>query len=153
MSYICSRYYRAPELIFGNSQYDTQIDVWAVGCVIAELMLGQPIFPGESGVDQLVEIIKILGTPQRHQILAMNPKYKEYRFPQIKPLPWDRVFRSRTPKEAIDFVARLLVFEPAARPLPLEALADSYFDELRDQNTRLPSGEPLPDLFSFTAGK
>lgn len=153
VSYICSRYYRAPELIFGNSQYTTQIDVWAVGCVIAELMLGQPIFPGESGVDQLVEIIKILGTPRRHQILAMNPKYKEYRFPQIKPLPWDRVFRSRTPKEAIDFVARLLVFDPDARPLPLEALTDSYFDELRDQNTKLPNGDPLPDLFGFTPGK
>ena len=65
VSYICSRYYRAPELIFGNSNYSTQIDVWSVGCCIAELMLGQPIFPGESGVDQLVEIIKILGTPQR----------------------------------------------------------------------------------------
>jgi serine/threonine protein kinase len=51
VSYICSRYYRAPELIFGNSNYATQIDVWSVGCVIAELMLGQPIFPGESGVD------------------------------------------------------------------------------------------------------
>ncbi len=81
VSYICSRYYRAPELIFGNSNYTTQIDVWSVGCVIAELMLGQPIFPGESGVDQLVEIIKVLGTPQREQILAMNPNYKEYRFP------------------------------------------------------------------------
>jgi serine/threonine protein kinase len=51
VSYICSRYYRAPELIFGNSNYTTSIDVWSVGCVIAELMLGQPIFPGESGVD------------------------------------------------------------------------------------------------------
>jgi serine/threonine protein kinase len=51
VSYICSRYYRAPELIFGNSNYSTQIDVWSVGCVMAELMLGQPIFPGESGVD------------------------------------------------------------------------------------------------------
>ena len=81
MSYICSRYYRAPELIFGNSNYNTEIDVWSVGCVIAELLLGQPIFPGESGVDQLVEIIKILGTPTREQILAMNPDYKEYRFP------------------------------------------------------------------------
>lgn len=65
VSYICSRYYRAPELIFGNSEYDCVIDVWSVGCVIAELMLGQPIFPGESGVDQLVEIIKILGTPSK----------------------------------------------------------------------------------------
>ncbi len=81
MSYICSRYYRAPELIFGNSNYTTSIDVWSVGCVIAELMLGQPIFPGESGVDQLVEIIKILGTPSKEQIQAMNPDYKEYRFP------------------------------------------------------------------------
>lgn len=51
VSYICSRYYRAPELIFGNSDYSTIIDVWSVGCVIAELLLGQPIFPGESGVD------------------------------------------------------------------------------------------------------
>jgi serine/threonine protein kinase len=65
VSYICSRYYRAPELIFGNQNYTTSIDVWSVGCVIAELMLGQPIFPGESGVDQLVEIIKILGTPAK----------------------------------------------------------------------------------------
>lgn len=65
VSYICSRYYRAPELIFGNANYTPSIDVWSVGCVIAELMLGQPIFPGESGVDQLVEIIKILGTPSK----------------------------------------------------------------------------------------
>ena len=61
--HVVTRWYRAPELIFGNSNYTTQIDVWSVGCVIAELMLGQPIFPGESGVDQLVEIIKVLGTP------------------------------------------------------------------------------------------
>ena len=81
ISYICSRYYRAPELIFGNSEYDCSIDLWSVGCVIAELMLTMPIFPGESGVDQIVEIIKILGTPTRDEILAMNPNYKESRFP------------------------------------------------------------------------
>lgn len=68
VSYICSRYYRAPELIFGCTDYTPAIDVWSVGCVIAELMLGQPLFPGESGVDQLVEIIKVLGTPTREQI-------------------------------------------------------------------------------------
>jgi glycogen synthase kinase 3 beta len=65
VSYICSRYYRAPELIFGATSYDQAIDVWSVGCVMAELLLGQPLFPGESGVDQLVEIIKVLGTPTR----------------------------------------------------------------------------------------
>ena len=61
VSYICSRYYRAPELIFGATDYSAAIDVWSTGCVIAELLLGQPLFPGESGVDQLVEIIKVLG--------------------------------------------------------------------------------------------
>merc|ERR1719327_1644471 len=49
---ICSRYYRAPELIFGATDYITAIDIWSVGCVMAEMILGQPIFPGESGVDQ-----------------------------------------------------------------------------------------------------
>ena len=59
VSYICSRYYRAPELIFGATDYTCCIDVWSVGCVLAELLLGVPLFPGESGVDQLVEIIKL----------------------------------------------------------------------------------------------
>lgn len=58
VAYICSRYYRAPELIFGATDYTTAIDIWSLGCVCAELLLGQPLFPGESGVDQLVEIIK-----------------------------------------------------------------------------------------------
>jgi glycogen synthase kinase 3 beta len=83
----------------------------------------------------------------------MNPDYKEYRFPQIKALPWEKVFRSRTPKDAIEYVAKLLSYDPAIRPTPLESLADSYFDELRDPNTRLPNGMALPSLFNFTPGK
>ncbi|XP_042415264.1 glycogen synthase kinase-3 homolog MsK-3-like [Zingiber officinale] len=97
ISYICSRYYRAPELIFGATEYTTAIDIWYVGCVLAELLLGQPIFPGESGVDQLVEIIKVLGTPTREEIRCMNPNYTEYRFPQIKVHPWHKIFHKRMP--------------------------------------------------------
>lgn len=85
ISYICSRFYRAPELIFGATEYTTSIDIWSAGCVLAELLLGQvhvllesllqnckeffsqivwilvmqPLFPGENAVDQLVEIIKV----------------------------------------------------------------------------------------------
>lgn len=66
-------------------------DVWSTGCVMAELMLGQPLFPGESGIDQLVEIIKVLGTPTRDQIRTMNPNYMEHKFPQIKPHPFNKV--------------------------------------------------------------
>lgn len=92
VAYICSRYYRAPELIFGATEYTYAIDVWSTGCVIAELLLGEPIFPGESSVDQLVKIVKILGTPSNDQIQSMNPNQKEQiKLPSIKPSPWSKV--------------------------------------------------------------
>lgn len=150
VSYICSRYYRAPELIFGCQDYNCIIDVWSVGCVIAELLLGQPLFPGESGVDQLVEIIKVLGTPTKEQIMAMNPNYTEFKFPQIKAHPWKKVFRSRTPADAIDFISKVLVYDPNERLSPMECLLHSFFDELREEGCKLPNGNPLPDLFNFT---
>lgn len=151
VSYICSRYYRAPELIFGATDYTSDIDVWSAGCVLAELMLGQPIFPGNSGVDQLVEIIKVLGTPSREQIREMNPNYTEFKFPQVKPHPWHKVFRPRTPQEAITLVSQVLEYTPHNRLKPLEACAHSFFDELREPGKQLPSGRPLPPLFNFAS--
>lgn len=162
VSYICSRYYRAPELIFGATNYTTKIDVWSSGCVMAELMLGQPLFPGESGIDQLVEIIKVLGTPTREQIRTMNPNYVEHKFPQIKPHPFAKVFKKATP-DAIDLISRLLEYSPGVRLSAIEAMAHPFFDELRDPNTRLPDSRnisanghsgpslrDLPPLFNFT---
>lgn len=61
--------------------------------------------PGESGVDQLVEIIKVLGTPTKEEIHAMNPNYTEFKFPQIKAHPWTKVFSKRMPPDAIDLVS------------------------------------------------
>lgn len=152
IAYICSRYYRAPELIFGATDYTPAIDVWSTGCVIAELILGQPIFPGESASDQLVEIIKILGTPTKAQILEMNPEYNEFRFPIIKPYPWQKVFRNKIVNdEFIDFLSKLLAYEPNIRLKPLKSLLHPFFDELRDYNTKLPNGDALPkDLFFFS---
>ncbi|ORZ30277.1 Pkinase-domain-containing protein [Catenaria anguillulae PL171] len=150
VSYICSRYYRAPELIFGATNYTTQIDVWSAGCVMAELMLGKPMFPGESGVDQLVEIIKVLGTPERNQVMAMNPNYTEHNFPPIRAHPWAQIFAPKTPVEALDLIDKLLRYEPNARPTAWETLTHPFFDELRVADTRLPSGKELPALFDFT---
>ncbi|KAI8929499.1 kinase-like domain-containing protein [Entophlyctis helioformis] len=151
VSYICSRYYRAPELIFGSTNYGVSIDVWSSGCVMAELMLGQPLFPGESGVDQLVEIIKVLGTPTREQIKSMNPNYTEYKFPQIKACPWAKVFRSRTTtNESLEIIAKLLEYTPANRPTAIEAMVHPFFDEIRQPTTKLPNGRDLPELFNFS---
>ncbi|THY82479.1 serine/threonine protein kinase [Aureobasidium pullulans] len=155
VSYICSRYYRAPELIFGATNYTTKIDVWSTGCVMAELMLGQPLFPGESGIDQLVEIIKVLGTPTRDQIRTMNPNYMEHKFPQIKPHPFNKVFRKADPS-AIDLISKLLEYTPTQRLSAIEAMVHPFFDELRDPNTRFPdsrhpggASKDMPELFNF----
>jgi len=140
-------------------------------------MLGQPLFPGESGIDQLVEIIKVLGTPTRDQIRTMNPNYMEHKFPQIKPHPFSKVrdffwllrisqqaelifvaiqvFRKASP-EAIDLISRLLEYTPTQRLSAIEAMCHPFFDELRDPNTKLPDSRggqglrDLPRLFDFS---
>lgn len=138
VSYICSRYYRAPELIFGATNYTTKIDVWSAGCVMAELILGQPLFPGESGIDQLVEIIKILGTPSKDQIKNMNPNYMEHKFPQIKPIPLNKIFK-KMPQDTINFLILALQYLPFDRFDCITALVNPYFDELRLPDTKLPN--------------
>ena len=121
VAYICSRYYRAPELTFGSTDYTTAIDVWSAGCVMAELLIGSPIFPGSSGVDQLVEIIKVLGTPTKEQLKSMNPNYQEFKFPQIRAHPWSSIFKAGTPPETVDLVGPF----PSPPLLPPTSLVDS----------------------------
>ena len=132
-AYICSRYYRAPELIFGSSNYDNQIDVWSMGCVITELVLGRPLFPGSNPSDQLVEIIKILGTPTKEDILSMNPQFQDHKFPLIKPTPWEKVLRKRIiPEHFVDLISKLIVFNPKERLTAEKALEHPFFDEIKD---------------------
>uniref|UniRef100_A0A915BSE4 Protein kinase domain-containing protein n=1 Tax=Parascaris univalens TaxID=6257 RepID=A0A915BSE4_PARUN len=150
VSYICSRYYRAPELIFGATDYKNSIDTWSVGTVLAELLLGRPIFCGDSGVDQLVEIIKILGTPTKEHVLQMNPHYKEHKFPLIKGIPWPLVFRPGTNPEAIELVSQLLLYPPDERLEPLDACVHPFFDEILKPCCKLPSGRPIPVCTDFT---
>lgn len=140
---------------------------------MAELMLGQPLFPGESGIDQLVEIIKVLGTPTRDQIRTMNPNYMEHKFPQIKPHPFNKVcsgsctspyhstytakvFR-KADASAIDLISKLLEYTPTQRLSAVDAMVQPFFDELREPGTRLPDSRhpngpnrDLPELFNFT---
>ena len=133
LAYICSRYYRAPELIFGSTQYDSQIDVWSMGCVIGELVLGRPLFPGDNPSDQLVEIIKILGTPTKEDIISMNSQFQEHKFPSIKPTPWEKIFKNRKiPEHFVDLISKLLVYNQKIRLTTEKALEHVYFDEIKN---------------------
>jgi glycogen synthase kinase 3 beta len=150
VAYICSRYYRAPELIFGAVFYSTAIDIWSTGCVFAELILGTPLFSGESGIDQLVEIIKVIGTPTRKQIHAMNPDYRDYnKFPLIKKHPWEKLFPSDTPSQALDLMAKMLRYTPSHRILPLESLCHPFFTDFKAKCVN--PGGPINPHFDFSA--
>ena len=132
ISYICSRFYRAPELIFGATDYTNQIDVWSMGCVISELVLGRPMFPGATTSDQLVEIIRILGTPTKDDICSMNPHFKDHKFPDVKPIPFEKLFKNRIiPEHFLDLLSKLLVYNPQIRLTPEKALEHAYFDEIK----------------------
>ena len=109
----------------------------------------------------------------------MNPNHTSFKFPQIKPHPWNKVFRNKAPANAVDLVAQFLKYDPKARVDPFDvsppffraffaflggasgipdgtrraqALAHPFFDELREANARLPNGKSLPNLFNFTDG-
>merc|ERR1712060_1023597 len=108
----------------------------SLGCVIAEMFLGSPLFKGGSGVDQLVEIIRVLGSPTRDEILAMNPNYTQFDFPKVKPTPWKNVFKNVTyknspvPRSALGLISCMLVFEPKSRIDTLDALGHDFFATL-----------------------
>ncbi|GET88518.1 protein kinase, putative [Leishmania tarentolae] len=79
VSYICSRYYRAPELLFGALHYGCAVDMWSFGCIAAELLResGKPLFRGSTSIDQMAELFKVLGAPSKREMYAMNPQCAE----------------------------------------------------------------------------
>ena len=130
----------------GATIYTTQVDVWSMGCVIAELVLNKPIFAGKSANDQLLEIMKILGTPTHEQVKAMNDKFKGVsKLPKFEVKPWKEVFKGKTNDEQfIDLVSNLLVYEPLKRFSPYQALLHPYFDDLKKPDAKIPK-----HLFEF----
>lgn len=73
--YVVSRYYRAPELILACNKYDFSIDIWAVGCILFELLLKTPMFPGDTEGIQIVEMQQILGPPSEYELNKYAQNY------------------------------------------------------------------------------
>ena len=151
IAYICSRYYRPPELVLGATFYTCQVDVWSIGCVIAELVLNKAIFPGKSAKEQMYEIIKILGTPTKEQVYEMNPKVHISKLPNINHKLWKDIFKDKSDDDLfIDLVDKLLVYEPKKRLSPYQALNHPFFDELKKKDFKLPNGKSVPKhIFQF----
>jgi len=103
-----------------------------VGCVIAEIFLGEPLFFSESSLDHLVSIISVLGTPTKEDLIAMNPQIKEspIRLPNLHPKKWSKILPRADPL-LIDLLSKLLVYNPIKRLEPFRAMAHPYFEELK----------------------
>ncbi|XP_066925888.1 cyclin-dependent kinase-like 1 [Clytia hemisphaerica] len=84
--YVATRWYRAPELLVGDVNYGKAVDIWAVGCLLFEMITGDPLFPGDSDIDQLFHITKALGNLcQRHKdVFHRNPLFTGMKLPNIR---------------------------------------------------------------------
>jgi serine/threonine protein kinase len=149
VSYICSRYYRAPELILGATTYTKSVDIWSIGCVFAEILLMLPIFKTNKNNYMFEEFIKILGKPTSHEIISMNAKSM-----------YDKSFNNIEQKytlqylfsdpDIVDLMTKMLRYNPNERISCIEALNHSFFNDLKTTGLLLPNGKEAPPLFNFS---
>ena len=145
--YVVTRWYRAPELLVENQSYTTAIDVWAVGCIFAEMLGRKALLPGRDYLHQLRLIIEILGTPSEEDLACITNQQAVQFLRQlpVKPKkPWSEVFPQASPA-ALDLLSKMLVFNPSKRCTMEEALNSEYMAALH-QNRELPKEE---EHFSF----
>jgi serine/threonine protein kinase len=129
-NHVVTLWYRPPELLLGARRYDSKVDVWSAGCVLAELLWGEPILPGRTEVEQLHLIFKLVGSEGSARLaekckgFAPTSKVKEY--PRALE---DRfgVLTERFDANALDLVSRLLSLDPDDRPTAAEAARHPYF--------------------------
>ena len=126
---VVTLWYRAPDVLLGSRTYSTSIDVWSAGCIMAEMISGVPLFRGRDNNDQLMQIIRILGTPDEHtikRILQESPEIQYRPLPRLPKVPFQTLFPKVHPL-AIDLLEKLLQFDPSQRLSADEALRHPYF--------------------------
>ncbi|KHN93898.1 Protein kinase-like domain protein [Metarhizium album ARSEF 1941] len=145
--YVATRWYRAPEIMLSFQSYTKAIDVWSVGCILAELLGGRPFFKGRDYVDQLNQILHILGTPNEETLARIgSPRAQEYvrNLPFMPKKPFPSLFPQANP-DALHLLDKMLTFDPSSRVSVEQALEHPYLHIWHDA-----SDEPdCPTTFNF----
>lgn len=148
--YVATRWYRAPEVMLSCSQYSKAIDMWSVGCIVAEMFLREPFFPGPDYKGQLDLIFEVLGSPTPQDMNCIRGKRaKEYVIAQgyRRSMSMERIFRKANPLMA-DFISRTVRFDPGTRLTVDQALEHKYVESYRCKEEEITS-QPIPQDFFF----
>ncbi|XP_025775752.1 mitogen-activated protein kinase 3 [Puma concolor] len=140
--YVATRWYRAPEIMLNSKGYTKSIDIWSVGCILAEMLSNRPIFPGKHYLDQLNHILGILGSPSQEDLnCIINMKARNYlqSLPSKTKVAWAKLF-PKSDAKALDLLDRMLTFNPNKRITVEEALAHPYLEQYYD-----PTDEPVAE--------
>ncbi|OQS02658.1 hypothetical protein THRCLA_04980 [Thraustotheca clavata] len=134
--YVATRWYRSPELLLGSTKYGKSVDIWAIGCIMGELLDGQPLFPGESEIDQLYMIQKMLGplTAGHMELFLSNPRFAGLKFPDMsRPDTVQKRFLGKVHKRALAFLKGTVQLGPDERMTATECVHHPYFEGLEKE--------------------
>uniref|UniRef100_A0A4W5LLF8 Mitogen-activated protein kinase 15 n=1 Tax=Hucho hucho TaxID=62062 RepID=A0A4W5LLF8_9TELE len=141
--YVATRWYRPPEILLGSSRYTKGVDMWSIGCILGEMLLGKPLFPGTSTINQIEKIMSAIPHPSPEDVLSIRSEYgasviqRMLLRPQV---PLEDLLQPSVPPDALDLVCRLLVFNPDKRLTAEQALQHLYVSRFHN-----PAKEPSLD--------
>lgn len=123
-----THFYRAPELLYGDRTYGENIDIWAAGCVMAEMLDGRPLFPGVGDVELLSLITNLLGSPTENNWPGVTrlSDFGKISFKEKKPMEFQKVFPYWNP-HAIDLLSKIITYDPKSRIKARESLHHMWF--------------------------
>ncbi|KAL6858939.1 hypothetical protein ACP4OV_017941 [Aristida adscensionis] len=124
---ILTLWYRAPEILLGASRYSTPVDIWSVGCIFAELVTNQPLFAGDSELQQLLHIFKVLGTPNEEVWPGVSKLRDWHVYPQWKPTNLSSVVPGLD-ADGLDLLEKMLQYDPVKRISAKKSMEHPYFN-------------------------
>jgi len=154
--YVATRWYRAPEILLGSTKYSKAVDMWSVGCILAELIVGKAIFQGTSTLNQIEKVLELIGKPKPEDIDSVESPHAATILSSIN-IAKKKSFHNFFPnasETAIDFLRRLLVFNPNHRLTVEEALKHKYLEQFSSPEEEIVCDHtisiPMDDNTKFT---
>ncbi|XP_051967021.1 mitogen-activated protein kinase 14B-like isoform X2 [Xyrauchen texanus] len=146
--YVATRWYRAPEIMLNWMHYNMTVDIWSVGCIMAELLTGRTLFPGTDHIDQLKLIMMLVGTPGPELLMKISSESARNYINSLQHMPkrnFADVFIGANPL-AVDLLEKMLVLDTDKRITASEALAHPYLAQYHDPDDE-PEAEPYDQSF------